>query len=172
MTRRKGKKSFVRTGHGPNKGKPMIEISPPDELSDPVGPPKVKRGKPFQKGNKAAAGRRPKLTALGGKRADEIEDPEYRQCLRDAERYRQKRAREIRNSHGYLSSGAASILGSAALQLAMSRYWGMRAATDHKIAALASRFATEARQNELAAWELAAREAKAKLDQDDGGEFW
>jgi hypothetical protein len=98
------------------------------------------------------------------------DDAGYQLCLRLADRYRRRRASEIVKAHGWMSAGAASILATSALQLALSRYYAARG-TDEKLAALASKLGNDSRQNELAAWELAAREAKARVD-DDEDDLW
>jgi hypothetical protein len=56
------------------------------------------------------------------------------------------------------------LIESAGAQLAASRYLHARASEKGEIALFkqASALANDARQNELAAWELAAREAKAR----------
>lgn len=91
-------------------------------------------------------------------------DPRYAACLRQANGYRKVRARELVISHGYVSSGCSSLLSSAALALASSRYLYEVAAEKGDVALLqaASKLATDARQTELAAWELCSREAVAR----------
>ena len=160
-----------RKGHRSVNGKAathpvVVEVLPPDEL------PRVDQhdidarlearkaiGKPFQKGNKAG-GRKPKLAKLGVT----TEDPQYMNTLKKAESYRRKRVSEYLVTFGYVSIGVRALLGSASLQLAVSRHLlelGMKNA-DTDLIRKASAMANEARQNELAAWELCHREGGAK----------
>lgn len=91
-------------------------------------------------------------------------DPVYAECLRLADGYRKVRARELVISHGFVSSGVSAFLATAALSLAASRYLYQKAAANGEasLLATASKLATDARQSELAAWELCARESKAR----------
>lgn len=103
-------------------------------------------------------------------------DPRYKRAMWLANTYRKARSRELAAIHGFVSSGASSLLATASLALAASRYlYELFAETSGKpdfdtgsldILRKASALADSARQAELAAWELAAREAliKRKLD--------
>jgi hypothetical protein len=110
-------------------------------------------------------GRRLKLAVMGvPTHVLDKADPMYAQALRDAARYRKYRARELSLAHGYVSAGASSLLTTASLALAASRFLYTKVAETGEIALLktASQLADSARQNELAAWELAAREGTAR----------
>lgn len=125
------------------------------------GPSGRGRGK-WPKGRK----RRTKLAVLGIPSAVlDVGDPAYARCVKLASAYRKSRVRELAISHGFVSSGASALLASASMALAASRYLYEQAATptEGQIEKLktASRLADSARQNELAAWELCAREAVA-----------
>ena len=164
-----------RTAHGSAKNAIVaIETLPPDELPRPNAHDMDTRlaeqkviGRPFQKGNKAARGRRPKLANLGIDR-DTIKNSKglYSRYLAYAENYRQKRVQEMRIAHGFVSSGAASIMATSALCLAASRYLSALATQsdfpDLDLLKKSADLATQSRQNELAAWELCSREASAK----------
>jgi len=91
-------------------------------------------------------------------------DKRYAECLKLADQYRKQRSREFMVSHGYVSSGVSSMLSTAALSLAASRYLYEKSAETGNLSLLipASKLSTDARQSELAAWELCAREAKAR----------
>jgi hypothetical protein len=119
-------------------------------------------GRPFAPGNRAAAGRRPKLALLGVPLASA--DPRFALGLRRASRYRKRRCAEFAAVLGYVSAGASSLLASAALALCASRYLYERAAETGDAEALlrASALAKDARENERAAWDVAARESKAR----------
>lgn len=136
----------------------------PDEAAARLaeGPSGRSRGT-WPKGRK----RRTKLAVLGiPAGALDAGSPAYARCVRLASAYRKTRTRELAICHGYVSSGASALLASAAMALAASRYLYEQAATagDDMFEQLktASRLADSARQNELAAWELCAREAVAK----------
>jgi len=114
-------------------------------------------------------GRRTKLAAFGLSPSIIKEgDPEYSVCLYQADKYRRTRMKELQALHGHVSSGAGALLASASLALACSRYLFQRAATDGDAATIkmGSQLADSARSNELAAWELAAREGILKRRQE------
>lgn len=116
-----------------------------------------KRG--FLKGNKLG-GKRPKLAKLGVKNVDAA-SPEYQATLKKAESYRRYRVREYTKNFGHVSTGVRGLLATAALQIAASRYMMDQAMElgDMDMLKKASGMANDARQNELAAWELCSREA-------------
>jgi hypothetical protein len=164
-----------RSSHGARRdtnGPVRIEVQPADELSKPNAEDMDTRkesqaatGRPFKKGNRAAVGRRPVLARLGIPRKDlDYKNPQYETYIRYAEGYRQRRVSEMRIAHGFVSVGAMSIMATGALQLAMSRLMMDRAmqTDDMELLKKASGLANDGRQNELAAWELASREASAK----------
>lgn len=125
----------------------------------------AKVGRPFRVGNRAGAGRRPKLARLGlSSSIADVTDPKYKSCLRLAEAYRKRRVSEYKKTHGYVSVGAMSLIASASLQLSASRYLMEMAFGNGDLDGIrkASNLANDARQNELAAWELASREGGAK----------
>lgn len=123
-----------------------------------------RRGRPFERGNQAAKGRRPALALLGIE--VEAADPVYQRMLRHAHRYRRRRVSELHAVHGYVSAGAAGLLASAALALAGSRYAYALAAKGGKEAAswlkLGATLADSARNAELSAVEVAKRDAAGK----------
>ncbi len=168
----------TRTGHGKGAGVPRVEVLPCDELPTPNAretaanlASRRARGRPFERGNRAAAGRRPKL-ALLGVGVDAV-DPRYALALRRAARYRKRRCSELAALYGYVSAGAASMIASASLALCASRYlYEVAAETgDADTLKRASALGNDARQNELAAFELAAREAKARGAHQGGGDL-
>jgi hypothetical protein len=159
----------LRSGHGNGAGVPRIEVLPPDELPHADAnetaanlAERARRGKPFTTGNRAAAGRRPKLALLGV--PADATDPRYALALRRASRYRKRRCSELAVAHGYVSAGASSLIASASLALSASRFlYEVAAETgDAETLKRASALANDARQNELAAWELAAKESGAR----------
>jgi hypothetical protein len=106
-------------------------------------------------------GRRTKLAAFGlSPSMIRRGDPDYAVCLNQANKYRKSRMKELAAVHGHVSAGAGALLSSASLALAASRFLYQRAAADGDSAQLkqAAQLADSARQAELAAWELCARE--------------
>jgi hypothetical protein len=158
-----------RKGHGNGKGQPRIETLPADELPTPNAATTVAslaerraRGKPFEPGNRAAVGRRPKLALLG---VDvDRADPRMVLALRRANRYRKQRCAELSVTFGGCSAGVSGLVASASLALCASRFLYELGAElgDAELLKRASSLANDARQNELAAWELASREGKAR----------
>jgi len=117
--------SPVRNGHGAGTGTPHVEVALKDQTpanAEQTAANLAKRqlrGKPFQKGNRAAENRAPTLALLG---VPAVDVPELaRKDLRRADRYRQRRVRELAGAHGYASAGTCAVLGSAALVLASQR---------------------------------------------------
>ena len=129
-------------------------------------------GRPFQKGNKAARGRKPKLVMLGINLAKvNINDHKLAVYLRRAEYYLKRRSRELCAMFGYASAGVNGILSSAAVQLANAKYISLVAAEMagdpdtrkeyFELIKLSINLQNSARSNELAAYELCAKEAGA-----------
>jgi hypothetical protein len=158
----------VRPGHGAGTGTPHLEIgfkdlrpANADETARNVAERK-RRGKPFEPGNAAASGRRPKLALLG---VDEATMPELaRNDLRRADRYRQRRVREVAGAHGYASAGTCAVLGSASLVLASQRQIAALAfqTGDPALHKLAADLAEKHSQLELKASFMAKDEAAAR----------
>jgi hypothetical protein len=91
---------------------------------------------------------------------DPILEP-YKRAANDFKRVEVSRlAREVGN--GVCGPGPASIIGSAALQLAASRYLFDHAGGRADMFKLASQLANDSRQNLLAAHELVAKQAKSR----------
>lgn len=157
-----------RKGHGTGAGEPRIEVMPPDELpaASPAFAVRPQRGPDgrFLPGNTeqragiVRPGPRGFTTAL-------TVDPAYAPFQRWGRRYASHRRAELAAAHGgHLSAGASALIESAGAQLAASRFLQAKASEkgDAELFKRASSLSNDARQNELAAWELAAREAKAR----------
>lgn len=162
----------LRTGHGAGAGQPRIEVLPPDELP-PATPPfavqqqRLANGR-FAAQNTAGTAKRVRPGLRGSLPLDQT-DPRYRAFARWGTRYGAHRRRELAQSHGgYISAGAGTIIESAAQAMAASRYIHSLAAAsgDPELFRAASVLASTARQHELAAWELAAREANSQPKED------
>jgi len=130
-----------------------------------------KRPESFPSGSSPLKERKTHLACLGiPSRVLDSGDPEYARCVRQANAYKKSRQKELYLAHGYVSTGVGALLASASLALSASRYL-YETATNTEFAPedrgatnraamlkLASSLGDSARQNELAAWELCARE--------------
>jgi hypothetical protein len=157
-----------RQGHGKGKGTPRIEVLPPDELPSvtPSDTDRSDRGSngQFTEKNTVSRSRRLKVSHRGSL-ASMAPAEDFRPFAKWGRRYAAHRRGELALAHGgTLSAGAGALIESASLALASSRYLHARAAQAGDAAMLktAAGLANDARQNELAAWELASREARAR----------
>jgi hypothetical protein len=160
----------LRSGHGNGAGQPRVEVLPVDEL--PVGTPdcagsvspspRAARGH-FARGNheciaggKATAGKTRLAVRLG--LGDTFADPRFAPYALAARRFRVVQVATLAKTigGGFCGPGPSSIVASASLQLAASRY----AFEVLGNIELGSKLANDSRQNLLAAHELCAREAK------------
>lgn len=165
-------KSFQRTAHG-NGAAALVRIEQPpaDELSEPAASPfdtvRGERGADgrFAPGNSVARARKIRAGAHGALVALEAQaDPAWRASGKWGRRYSAHRRAELTAAHGYLSAGASAMIDDAASIRADAKYLQARAraAGDAALSRQAASMLAEAKQLELAAWELAAREAKAR----------
>lgn len=168
----------LRTGHGAGAGSPRVETLPVDEL--PMGMPGPALNE--QPGERTAAGRfapgSRSVQVAGGRAragatrlarrltiAEGSSDVLFKPYRKAAAAFRRAQIAHLARTvgGGYVGPGPASMVASAALQLALSRFITDRAeqvqASD---LALASRLANESRQNLAMAHELVAKEAKAR----------
>lgn len=168
----------LRAGHGKGAGTPHIEVLPPDELPAGVPAPALPSSRPshdargkFTKGNELA--RQGGLARRGKTRLAERmglsklpENSSFRPYKAAAVSFRRAQCTELARTVGGGVCGPApsSMIASAALQLAWSRYLADVAAEtgDPEMAIRASKLADASRQNLLAAHELCAREAQAR----------
>jgi hypothetical protein len=169
-----------RSGHGKGGAVPRIEVLPPDELPAgvpaPAEPPKQSdhdgEGR-FRPGNRAsvkggiALAESRKLSKLLGL-WEAPEGHSYRPYARMAREWRDEHMARMAATvgGGHVGPGPASIVSSASIQLAASRWAYDTAAQtgDAQLFSQASKLANDSRQNLLAAHELCAREAKARED--------
>jgi len=169
----------LRTGHGAGRGRPHVEVLPADEL--PAGVPAPARPAPQRDAQgRLLPGAGTKALARAGGRA-KAEAAQLGRLLGlsevdDAHPWAPyaRLAREFRDEHmarlaatvggGEVGPAPASILSSAALQLAGSRWLSDRAAESGDVKGYleAARLADASRQNLLAAHELCAKEALAR----------
>lgn len=173
----------LRTGHGKGAGSPHIEVMPPDELPFPVTngqsvaiEPTLDRDSHghFSSEGARLAGQRSGATrrkairlidSLGLSRiaADNTFTP-YRDAAEEfVEHHRGALAAQ---AGGQLGPAPSTMVASAGLQLAASR-WAFdqgAAKNDATLIKLGSSLANDSRQNLLAAYELAVREAQARKE--------
>ena len=141
---------------------------PQDGSSEPERGITTYHGKGFQKGNKAAVGRKPKLARLGiDLKLVNVADPRYQQALKRAQFYQKARSEELSHMFGQVSIAVNAMLASSALQHAASRYLQMLAAENCtnmslflEIQKVCSQLQSGAMKNDLAAYELCAKETQ------------
>lgn len=162
----------LRTGHGRGAGSPRIEVLPADEL--PAGVPADARAEsPSDRGERGKFAEGNSLAASGGRArsghtrlarrlrlGETFADPRFEPYAAAARGFRRAHVTGLARTvgGGHCGPAPASIIASAALQLAGSRF-AFEVLGDM---ALGSRLADASRQNLLAAHELAAREAAAR----------
>jgi len=171
-----------RKGHGTGAGQPRIEVMPADELPAPIPGAPVPLARRSDgtmadsasaralgaRGGRRSAARARLVSALGlAELADDCAFKPYRDAGDDF--VREHLADLASQAGGTLGPGPSSIVASAGLQLAASRFLGDKGARSGDAALLgrASSLANDSRQNLLAAFELAVREAKARAIRDD-----
>lgn len=166
----------LRRGHGAGAGVPRVEVLPPDELpagvadANPSPQAAVNRdalGRLADTESARELGRRGGLAKAGQTRlsgslalGEAFADPRFEPYARSARAFRKAHVQRLAKSvgGGECGPGPASIVASASLQLAASRFM-FEVIGDLQ---LASRLANDSRQNLLAAHELCAREAQAR----------
>lgn len=171
----------LRKGHGKGKGTPRIEVLPPDEL--PAGlpgdmpaeaPGDRGQGGRFAKGNtglsrKGGLAKRGKARLAAKLTLGTLpQGAAFEPYQRAARTFRRQHCAAIASTvgGGVCGTGPSSMVASAALQLAWSRFLFDRAARteDASEVALAKTLADSSRQNLMAAHEYAAKEASARGD--------
>lgn len=168
----------LRTGHGKGAGVPRIEVLPADELpagiqAAPLAEHSTERDEAgrFQPGARTAQSAGGSATRERTRLANRLAlgetfaDPRFEAYARAARAFRRvhvaRLAREV--GGGVCGPAPSSIVASAALQLASSRF-AFEVLGDM---ALGSRLADASRQNLLAAHELCAREAASRPQRKD-----
>ena len=179
----------LRAGHGTGKGQPRIEVMPPDELPQPVpAVPDVTEPSTGvdrrQDGTVATPEAARVLGARGGRararialasglalrgrdglKSDFRSHKAFKSYEKAAAYFRRVHTAELaRLGGGVCGSGPSSMVASAALALAASRFLYSLAAAkaDPGLFKQASQLANDSRQNLMAAYEMVVREAKAR----------
>lgn len=177
----------LRSGHGTGAGVPRVEVLPADEQPDPVPgePEPVTRRADGTfadsasarligaRGGKARVARARLVAALG--LAELAADSDFAPYRTAGDAFVAEHLAVLaRQAGGEVGPGPSSIVASAGVQLAASRFLSDRAAAtgDAKLFAQASSLADSSRQNLLAAFELAVREAKARQQQTGPSTPW
>lgn len=163
----------LRTGHGNGAGTPRVEVLPADELPAGVQGEALAEHRPERDvGGRFKPGARTAQSAGGAASRDKtrlarrlalgdtLADPRFEPFLRAARAFRAHHVTELARTVGGGRCGAApsSIIASAALQLASSRF-AFEVLGDM---VLGSKLANDSRQNLLAAHELCAKEAQSR----------
>jgi len=169
----------LRNGHGAGAGSPRIEVLPPDELPNGVqAPPQASARAERRPDGTFAPGTRTvqsagglatrgksRLTARLGLTAP-ADGEAFAPYRRAAATFRRVQCAELAKSvgGGVCGPGPSSVVASAALALAWSRYFSDRAAStgDAEHAMRSARLGETSRQHLMAAHELCAREAQAR----------
>lgn len=168
----------LRTGHGTGAGVPRVEVLPADELplGVPSNAPKISRPTHDKAGRFAPGNELARLGGLARKGKTRLAErmglaklPEgsaFARYKAAAVSFRRAQCAELAKTVGGGICGPApsSLIASAALQLAWSRYLADAAGEtgDADMALKASKLADASRQNLLAAHELCAKEARAR----------
>ncbi|MBN1605509.1 MAG: hypothetical protein JW940_02695 [Polyangiaceae bacterium] len=169
----------LRSGHGNGAGVPRIEVLPPDEL--PAGVPGPARPEAVRdSAGRFVPGAGTKAIARTGglARASSLqlaqllglwtppEDHPYAPYARMAREWRDGYMAQLAASvgGGQIGAGVAALISSAAIQLGASRWLHDTGARDGDAKALgeASKLADASRQNVLASFELAAKDARSR----------
>jgi len=169
----------LRAGHGNGKGTPHIEVKPadeqarPDPTAVPIAPLARRKNGTFD-GHAAAseAGRRGGLAKgertrlLGSLGLVKLEaDHSFKPYEDAAECFCQKHVATLASQFdGQCGEGPASIVRTAGIQLAASRFFydSGKQIGDAKLLGEASRLGDASRQNILASYEIQSREAAAR----------
>jgi len=173
----------LRQGHGRGAGVPRIEVLPPDEQPAPVPAPIVPASGVQRRQNGTVAtseaaralgrrggivkAKRVRLARSLGLSAEVMQAEAFAPYRRAASAFRKHHATELaRQAGGGVGAAPSSMIASAALQLAASRFLFDQAALSGDLATFkaGSQLANDSRQNLLAAYELAVREAKARAE--------
>ena len=159
----------LRTGHGNGAGTPRVEVLPANEQpqAQAVGPDPLVAGRDSRKRVRTTDAARalaklprrtryvPRTLAL---------DPRFEPHNQRRLEWQRKRVAELHTAHGGVSHGVGAMLNAAAWLYAGGEFAAEQAAMagDVELFKVAASLTGTARQHELAAWELAAREAQAK----------
>ncbi len=171
----------LRTGHGTGAGQPRVEVLPPNELPAPVPGPLADDAPPVRRRQDGKLADSASAKALGKRGGDAkarrvrlvdslglstvVEQTTFGPYRAAAEEFvAHHRASLAQQAGGELGPAPSTMVASAGLQLAASRWAFDQGAMkdDASLIKLGSALANDSRQNLLAAYELATREAQAR----------
>lgn len=160
----------LRTGHGIGAGSPRIEVLPPDEQpaaqaagADPLSTGRDPKTKRLQTAEAARAMAKLPRKSRFLPRALAC-SPRFEPHNARRLEWQRKRMAELQTAHGGVSHGVGAMLNAAAWLYAGGEFASELAAEsgDIELFKQAASLTSTARQHELAAWELSAREAQAR----------
>ncbi len=160
----------LRKGHGRGAGTPRVEVLPPDE--QPFAPagaaaPQIERDDGGRVRDSEAARRMARMPRRSAFLPREIAaHPKFAEHDRRRREWLRRRRDELHASTGGVSHGVGAMLSSAAWLYAGGECAAELAAEtmDLDLFKVAATLTSTARQHDLAAWELAVREAKARVE--------
>jgi hypothetical protein len=160
----------LRNGHGNGAGTPRIEVLPPDELpkaqaagADPIDAGRDPLTKRLRSSEAARAmARLPRRSRFIPRKL--ACDPRFEAHNKRRLEWQQKRMAELQRAHGAVSHGVGAMLNAAAWLYSGGEFAAELAAEtgDLELFKTAATLSSTARQHELAAWELSAREAERR----------
>lgn len=158
----------IRKGHGNGAGVPRIEVLPADE--QPFAPPgaaaplvtRDDRGRVVSSAAASAMAKMPRAGVFVPR--DIAVAPGFEIHNERRKRWLRKRRLELHEATGAVSHGVGAMLASAAWLYAGGEFAAEQAASTGNVDLFrtAASLTSTARQHELAAWELAVREAEAR----------
>lgn len=171
----------LRSGHGTGAGEPRVEVLPPDELPAPVAAVQPDAGGPVERrpdgtvagseaaralGRRGGAAKARKVRLVDSLGLSTIvSETTFGPYRAAAEEFVRHHIAELaKQAGGEVGPAPSTMVASAALQLAASRWAFDRGAeqSDAALLKLGSQLANDSRQNLMAAYEMAVREAAAR----------
>lgn len=159
----------LRTGHGHGAGSPRVEVLPPDELpqaqaagADPLSTGRDERKRVRTTAAARAMAKLPRRDRFVPRKF--ACDPRFEPHNRRRLEWQRRRMAELQAAHGGVSHGVGAMLSAAAWLYAGGEFAAELAAESGDVEQfkVAATLTSTARQHELAAWELSAREAQAR----------
>lgn len=167
----------LRTGHGNGAGSPRVEVLPPNEQpqaqADGSAPlisgrdPVTKRLRTSEAAR--ALAKLPRRSRFIPRKLNV--DPRFKPHNARRLEWQRKRLVELSTAHGHAGHGVGAMVNAAAWLYAGGEFAAELAAEtgDLELFKVAATLTSTARQNDLAAWELSAREAKGRVDTEGSG---
>lgn len=159
----------LRTGHGNGAGAPRIEVLPPDEQpwpqavgAAPLATGRDAAGRITSTATARALAQLPRRSKFIPKKL--ACDPRFEPHNARRLEWQRKRMAELAAAHGGVSHGVGAMVNAAAWLYAGGEFAAELAAETGELDLFktAATLTSTARQNDLAAWELGAREATAR----------